>query len=244
MLELKDIKVVYDKKIVALKDVNLKVEQGEFIGVIGPSGSGKSTLLKVINLLVHPIEGRVIIDGKDITSLPSKDIRNIRKDIGFIFQDYNLIERATVLDNVLIGRLPYTSNFKSLLGIFKDDDYNRAEIALRQVGLSDKIFKKANDLSGGEKQRVAIAKTLCQRPKIILADEPVASLDRTSCLNVMEYFKKVNEKKNITIFINLHDVNLAIKYSKRILGIKDGMIIFDGKPGELDERILKEIYSS
>lgn len=244
MLELKGIKVVYDKKIVALKDVDLKIEQGEFIGVIGSSGSGKSTLLKTINLLVRPTEGEVLIDGKDITSISSKELRKIRADIGFIFQDYNLIERSTVLENVLIGRLPYTTTFKSLLGIFKDDDYERAQIALRQVGLSDKIFKKADDLSGGEKQRVAIAKTLCQRPRMILADEPVASLDRASSQSVMEYFKKVNEKKNITILINLHDVDLALKYSHRILAIKDGRIIFDGKPGELDERILKELYRS
>ena len=242
MLELKGVKVVYDKKIVALKDIDLNIEQGEFIGVIGSSGSGKSTLLKTINLLVRPSQGEVLLDGKDIASVSPKELRKIRADIGFIFQDYNLIERSTVLENVLIGRLPYTSTFKSLLGIFKDDDYDRAAIALRQVGLSDKIFKKADDLSGGEKQRVAIAKTLCQRPRMILADEPVASLDRASSQSVMEYFKKVNEKKNITILINLHDVDLALKYSHRILAIKDGMIIFDGKPGELDEGILKEIY--
>lgn len=242
MLELKGIEVVYNKRIVALKSIDLKVEQGEFIGIIGSSGSGKSTLLKTINLLVKPTKGEVLIDGKNIASLSSKNLREVRKDIGFIFQDYNLIERSTVLDNVLMGRLPYTGTFKSLLGVFKDDDYNRAGIALRQVGLSDKIFKKANDLSGGEKQRVAIAKTLCQRPRMILADEPVASLDRASSLNVMEYFKKVNEKKNITILINLHDVDLALKYSKRIVAIKEGDIIFDGKPGELDERILKELY--
>lgn len=242
MLELKGVKVVYDKKIVALKEIDLNIEQGEFIGVIGSSGSGKSTLLKTINLLVRPSEGEVLLDGKDISSVSSKELRAIRRDIGFIFQDYNLIGRSTVLENVLIGRLPYTSTFKSLLGMFKDDDYNRAEIALRQVGLSQKMFKKADDLSGGEKQRVAIAKTLCQRPRMILADEPVASLDRASSKDVMEYFKKVNEKKNMTILINLHDVDLALKYSNRILAIKDGRIIFDGKPGELDERVLREIY--
>lgn len=242
MLELKDVKVVYDKKILALKSIDLKVEQGEFIGVIGSSGSGKSTLLKSINLLERPVKGQVLIDGKDILGFNPKELRAIRKDIGFIFQDYNLIDRSTVLDNVLIGRLPYTRALKSFLGIFKDDDYDRAEIALRQVGLSDKKFKKGNELSGGEKQRVAIAKTLCQRPRMILADEPVASLDRASSLNVMEYFKRVNEKKNITIIINLHDVDLALKYSKRIIAIKDGDIIFDGKPGDLDEGVLKAIY--
>lgn len=242
MLELKAVKVVYDKKVVALKNIDLKVEQGEFIGVIGASGSGKSTLLKTINLLVRPSQGQVLIDEKDIMTFNNKDLREIRKDIGFIFQDYNLIDRSTVLDNVLIGRLPYTPSIKSLLGLFKDDDYERADTALRQVGLSEKKFKRAEDLSGGEKQRVAIAKTLCQRPRMILADEPVASLDRASSLSVMEYFKKVNIKKNMTIMINLHDVDLAIEYAKRIIAIKDGEIIFDGKPGDLDERILEEIY--
>ena len=169
-------------------------------------------------------------------------MRNIRRNIGFIFQDYNLIDRSSVLDNVLIGRLGYKSSLKSILGIFNEDDYERAVTALTQVGLKDKMFQRADQLSGGQKQRVAIAKTLCQRPKIILADEPVASLDISTSQNVMDYFKRVNEKKNMTIMINLHDVNLAKKYCNRIIALKKGKILFDGKAGDLSDDILETIY--
>lgn len=242
MLRLEDIDVSYGGKILALDDVNLTVQQGEFIGIIGSSGSGKSTLLKSINLLVRPSKGKVYLDDVDITRLNNRELRDIRKNIGFVFQDYNLIERSTVLDNVLIGRLGYKSSFKSILGIFNDDDYERAATALSQVGLSEKIFERAGQLSGGQKQRVAIAKTLCQRPKIILADEPVASLDVSTSQNVMDYFKKVNEKKDMTIMINLHDVNLAKRYCNRIIALKHGKIHFDGKAGDLSDDILKTIY--
>lgn len=243
MLRLENITVIYDGKVLAVDDVNLEVNQGEFVGIIGSSGSGKSTLLKTINLLVRPYKGKVFIDDVDVTGLRDAQLRNMRKSIGFVFQDYNLIERSTVLDNVLIGRLGYKSPLKSLLGFFSDDDYERAITALRQVGLSEKMFVRAGELSGGQKQRVAIAKTLCQRPKIILADEPVASLDIATSLNIMDYFKKVNEKKNITVLINLHDVNLAKKYCNRIVTLKKGKIIFDGRPGEIDDRLLENLYS-
>lgn len=242
MLKLENISVLYDGRVLAVDDVSLEVKQGEFVGVIGSSGSGKSTLLKTINLLVRPSQGKVYVDDVEITGMNPAQLKNIRKSIGFIFQDYNLIERSTVIDNVLIGRLGYKSPFKSLLGIFSNDDYERAEKALSQVGLSEKMFVKAHELSGGQKQRVAIAKTLCQRPRIILADEPVSSLDITTSQNVMDYFKKVNEKKNMTIIINLHDVNLAKKYCERIIALKKGRVVFDGRPGELDDGILEKLY--
>ena len=242
MLKLENSSVLYDGRVLAVDDVSLEVKQGEFVGVIGSSGSGKSTLLKAINLLVRPSQGKVYVDDVEITGMNPAQLKNIRKSIGFIFQDYNLIERSTVIDNVLIGRLGYKSPFKSLLGIFSNDDYERAEKALSQVGLSEKMFVKAHELSGGQKQRVAIAKTLCQRPRIILADEPVSSLDITTSQNVMDYFKKVNEKKNMTIIINLHDVNLAKKYCERIIALKKGRVVFDGRPGELDDGILEKLY--
>lgn len=242
MLKLENISVLYDGKVLAVDNVSLDIHQGEFIGIIGSSGSGKSSLLKTINLLVKPSKGSIYLDDVNITKLNNKELRDIRKNIGFVFQDYNLIDRSTVLENVLIGRLGYKSSFKSLFGIFSDDDYNRASIALRQVGLSEKIFERADQLSGGQKQRVAIAKTLCQRPRIILADEPVASLDISTSQNVMEYFKRVNEKKNMTILINLHDVNLAKKYCNRIIALKKGQIVFDGKAGDLSGDTLKRIY--
>lgn len=242
MLKIENLSVSYDGINLALDRVNLQVEQGEFVAVIGSSGSGKSTLLKSINFLVKPSQGKVYKDELDIGSLDKKELRELRRDIGFIFQDYNLIEGLSVLDNVLVGRLGYKSSFTSIFGIFNEDEYQRACRAIRQVGLEDKIFQKAGQLSGGQKQRVAIAKTLCQRPSIILADEPVASLDLASAQNVMDYFQKVNQIKNMTIIINLHDVDLAKKYCKRIVALKDGRIFYDGKAGDLDEATLKELY--
>lgn len=242
MLKLENVSVIYNKELLAIDGINLEVEQGEFIGVIGSSGGGKSTLLKAINLLVKPSKGKVYLGDREITNLSKKELRLIRREIGFVFQDYNLIDRSTVIENVLIGRLGYKSSFKSIFGIFSEDDYKRAQKALGHVGLEDKMFQRADNLSGGQKQRVAIAKTLCQRPKIILADEPVASLDVATSQNVMEYFKKVNEKKNMTIIINLHDVNLAKKYCDRIIALKTGKLIFDGKAGEIDHELLTRIY--
>lgn len=242
MLKLENITVSYDRKVLAVDNIDLEVEQGEFIGVIGSSGSGKSTMLKTVNLLVRPTNGKVYIDNIDMTGLNNFKLRAMRREIGFVFQDYNLIERASVLDNVLMGRLGYKSSFKSILGIFSDEDYRGATKALEQVGLSEKIFERADKLSGGQKQRVAIAKILCQRPKIILADEPVASLDISTSQTIMNYFKIINEKKNITILINLHDVNLAKRYCNRIIALKKGKILFDGRAGDLDDGLLKEIY--
>lgn len=242
MLKLENITVLYDGKVLAVDNVNLEVNQGEFVGIIGSSGSGKSSLLKTINLLVRPHKGKVIIDNIDVTGLNNSQLRSIRRSIGFVFQDYNLIDRSTVIDNVLVGRLGYKSSFKSIFGIFSDEDYERASTALRQVGLSEKMFERADQLSGGQKQRVAIAKTLCQRPKIILADEPVSSLDVSTSQTIMDYFKKINEKKNITIMINLHDVNLAKKYCQRIIALKSGKVVYDGSAGDLSNELLEEIY--
>ena len=242
MLKIQDLKVVYDKKVLALENISLDIGEGEFVGIIGSSGSGKSTLIKCINLLVRPTAGKIYLDGLDIMKLDSSGLRNIRREIGFIFQDYNLIDRSTVIDNVLIGRLAYKSSLESLFRIFSRDDYERASKALSYVGLDEKIYERADQLSGGQKQRVAIAKTLCQRPKIILADEPVASLDMNSAQMIMEYFKTANYKKNITILINLHDVELAKKYCSRIIALKKGNVVFDGKAGDLTDDVLKTIY--
>lgn len=242
MLKLENITVIYDGKVSALRQVNVNIQAGEFVGIIGSSGSGKSTLLKTINQLVKPAEGKVFLGDREITSLTPKELREVRRDIGFIFQDYNLINRLTVVDNVLMGRLGYKSSLKSILGLWTDEEYERACRAIRQVGLEEKRFERADQLSGGQKQRVAIAKTLCQRPKIILADEPVASLDIATSKNVMDYFQKVNEKKNMTILINLHDVNLAKEYCHRIIGLKDGRVLYDGQVGDLSHEILRKLY--
>lgn len=242
MIKLENLSVSYDGEYLAVNDVNLSIEKGEILGVIGSSGSGKSSMLKSINRLVEPKSGRIVIDGEDITNYSEKKLRDIRKQIGMIFQDYNLVERSTVLDNVLMGRLGYKSTIDTLLGKFSDDEYKLAEKALLNVGLIDKIFHRADQLSGGQKQRVAIAKALCQKPKIILADEPVASLDIQTSKVIMEYFKRVNLKKNMTIVVNLHDVNLAKEYCTRIVALHRGSIIFDGSAGDIDDRLLEKIY--
>lgn len=243
MLKIEDLTVSYDGKTLAIDNINTEIKQGEFVGMIGSSGSGKSTLLKSINLLVAPLSGKVYIDDVDITKLNNSQLRNIRRQIGFVFQDYNLIEKSTVIDNVLIGRLGYKSSLKSFFGLFNDEDYESASNALKQVGLSKKMFERAEELSGGQKQRVAIAKTLCQEPKIILADEPVSSLDIATSQSIMDYFKVINDEKNITIMINLHDVNLAKKYCHRIIALKNGKILYDGEVGDLRDELLKELYS-
>lgn len=243
MIELKDISVIYENQTQALDSVNIKVSKGEFVGIIGLSGSGKSTLIKTINLLVKPSKGKIIIDDDDIIFYSEEKLRKLRREIGFVFQEYNLVERSSVLKNVLIGRLGYQSNIKSFFGIFKEEDYILAEECIKEVNLEEKLFMKGSQLSGGQKQRVAIAKTLCQKPKLILADEPVASLDQKSAKNVMNCFKEINDNRNITMIINLHDVNLAKKYCKRLIGLKDGKVLFDKTAGDVSDNEVETLYN-
>lgn len=242
MLKIENLKVVYDK-FEAIEDLSLEVHDGEFVAIIGSSGSGKSSLIKSINLLVKPKKGHIFIGKDDITLSNSRELKKLRREIGFIFQDYNLIDRLSVIENVLIGRLGYKSSFESLLGIFKKEEYKNAMDVLKKVSLEEKAFVRADELSGGQKQRVSIAKVIMQNPKLILADEPVASLDIATSENIMKYFEIINEKYKISIIINLHDVSLAKKYAKRIVALKEGKIIFDGKGSELTDDILRRIYT-
>jgi len=242
MLKIENLKVVYGK-FEAIEDLSLEVHDGEFVSIIGSSGSGKSSLIKSINLLVKPKKGHIFIGKDDITLSNSRELKKLRREIGFIFQDYNLIDRLSVIENVLIGRLGYKSSFESLLGIFKKEEYKNAMDVLKKVSLEEKAFVRADELSGGQKQRVSIAKVIMQNPKLILADEPVASLDIATSENIMKYFKIINEKYKISIIINLHDVSLAKKYAKRIVALKEGRIIFDGKGSELTDDILRRIYT-
>ncbi len=242
MIKLENVSVLYNKKNLAVNNISLNIEQGQFIGIIGLSGSGKSSLIKTVNYLVEPYMGNVHIESVNIGSLKKNELRKTRRKIGFIFQDYNLVEKVSVLENVLMGRLGYKSSLKSFFGLFDHKDYETAIKSLEQVGLKDKVFVRADQLSGGQKQRVAIAKVLCQNPKIILADEPVASLDVSSAQNVMDYFKEINEMSQTTIMINLHDVNLARKYCSRIIALKDGQVFFDKKSGDIDDQQLQALY--
>lgn len=242
MLELNNLHVGYDKKHDVLKDLSLTVPSGEWVGIIGRSGSGKSTLLRSIHLFTKTKSGSIKLDGTEITGLSSRELRKIRRKIAFIFQDYNLIDSLTVLENVLTSRLGYQSALQSLIGKFPEEDYKRAQKAIGRVGLEEKMFEKAKNLSGGQKQRVAIAKALCQDADLILADEPVSSLDQGTTIQIMEYFKLIHEKKHKTILINLHNVELAKKYCDRIVAIDAGKIIYDGSPELLDEKTIQALY--
>lgn len=242
MIQMKNVAVDYGGKYLALKNISLSIEEGEFVGIIGLSGSGKSTLLKTINGLVKLSRGDIYVRDYHLDNISNKSLRSLRKEMGFIFQDYNLIESETVIENILMGRLGYKSHLQAMLGLYSNQDYIKSMHSLEKVNLSEKAFVKAKTLSGGQKQRIAIARALTQEPKIILADEPVSSLDRNSAESVMTCFRKVNREDKITVITNLHDVALAKKYCSRIIGLRDGKIQFDKKAGDLDEITLHRLY--
>lgn len=242
VLEIKNLYQSYDGKTDILKDISLDVYEKEFIAIIGASGSGKSTLLKSINLLLRPRSGEVIFQNKNLMTLEKKELNRSRSEIGFIFQDYNLIEELTVLENVLLGRVFKDSFFKILFKRYSKEEIERAYSILEMVNLKEKALVYARDLSGGQKQRVAIAKSLIMMPKIVLADEPVSSLDAKAANNVMEHFLKVNKEYSIPILINLHDINLALKYADRIVALKNGKIVLDKKTGEVELDDLQFVY--
>lgn len=243
MIEFKHVDKVYAKsKEKALNDINLTIEQGEFVAIIGLSGAGKSTLIRTINKMIDISDGELIVNGSDVKNLKGTQLRNFRQHIGMIFQSYNLVNRVSVLKNVLLAKVSSLNWFKSLFGIFSKEDKIKALEALDQVNILDKAYVRADQLSGGQQQRVALARTICQNPEIILADEPVAALDPVSANQVMKDFKHINEEYNITVLINIHHVDLALKYAKRVIGIKAGSVVYDGPSSEVDEQVLKIIY--
>jgi phosphonate transport system ATP-binding protein len=217
----------------ALDDVSLDIAPGEFVALIGPSGAGKSSLLRCVNGLVAPSVGDVMVDGLAVTGAPSERLRQIRARIGFVFQQFNLLRRLTVLDNVLVGRLARTPQWRSLLGWFPPDDVARARRVLGRVGLGDLGDRRADTLSGGQQQRVAIARALVQEPLIILADEPMASLDPALARAVMDLLRRINEEDGITVVTSLHVLELARDYGRRIIALRDGRVVHDGPPASL-----------
>jgi phosphonate transport system ATP-binding protein len=231
----------YPGSVRALEDVSMTVHDGEFVVLIGLSGSGKSTLLRCINRLVEPTSGRILLDDLDITAARGGGLRKIRRSVGMIFQQFNLVKRSTVLTNVLTGRLGYVSQWQSLTAHWGEDDYRRALISLDRVGLRDRAHQRADRLSGGQQQRVAIARALMQEPKIMLADEPVASLDPATSHSVLKYLQQIN-REGMTVICSLHFLSLARTYGTRVIALKGGRLMFDGKPAEIDERRFKEIY--
>ena len=241
MLQIEHLTKVYPSGTVALKDVNFTVKDGEFLVVIGLSGSGKSTLLRCINRLIEPTEGRIVWDGTDITNAPASELKHLRRHIGMVFQQFNLVKRSSVITNVLSGRLGYTDTWTSLLGIWSKENRERALQALEKVGIADKANVRADTLSGGQQQRVGIARTLMQEPKLILADEPVASLDPVLSHSILRYLELLN-KEGITILCSLHFLDLVHRYATRVVGLKDGVKVFEGLPSEIDRAKFKEVY--
>ncbi|MEG0328035.1 MAG: phosphonate ABC transporter ATP-binding protein [Erysipelothrix sp.] len=242
MIKFNNVSKVYPNGVKALDGVNLEIEQGEFVAIIGLSGAGKSTLLRSINQM-HPItEGELIVNDHDVSSLSGKSLRKFRRQIGMVFQSFNLVKRTTVIKNVLTARVAEMPWFKSLLGLYSKEDTLAALESLDQVGILDKAYSRADELSGGQQQRVALARCLAQKPQIILADEPVASLDPITAQQVMADFVKINENTNITVIVNMHHVDLALNYAKRVIGIKAGQIVFDGPSSEVNEEVLELVY--
>jgi phosphonate transport system ATP-binding protein len=242
ILSVKNLIKTYPNGVRALKGVSFDVQKGEFLVIIGLSGSGKSTLLRCVNRLHDPTSGEILFEGRDVARVQGEEIRSLRKNIGMIFQHFNLIPRHSVLSNVLMGRLGYMASFKSIFGFFSHEDKEKADKFLKLVGIADKAKIRADQLSGGQQQRVAIARALAQGPSILLADEPVASLDPATCHTVMDYLKKVNQELGITVICNLHFLSLVRQYATRVIALKGGEIVFEGSPHEISEEWFEKIY--
>ena len=233
--------VTYPGGLKALKDVDLVIEQGELVVIVGLSGAGKSTLLRSINGLV-PVTGSVTVGGREVVGASHAEIRGIRSDVGMIFQTFNLVNRTTVINNVLMGRLSKVPRWRSMLGMWPAADREIAMQSLERVGIVEKAYVRASDLSGGQQQRVGIARALAQEPKILLADEPVASLDPVTSHVVMRDLQRINQDLGITTIINLHFLDLARQYGKRLIGLRDGELVYDGDIADVDDEVFRGIY--
>jgi phosphonate transport system ATP-binding protein len=253
ILEIEDLHKSYDSNVPVLCGINLSVHRGEFVGIIGLSGSGKSTLLRCINRLVEPSSGHIrlpmgLITGNgggtlvDVVSLKQSDLRRLRRKIGMVFQQFNIVKRLSVIENVLSGGLGYQSPLRSTLRSFTRNEKRKALTNLKRVGLLDHAYRRADELSGGEQQRVAIARTLMQEPVLILADEPVSSLDPKLSGVVLDILKRVCQEDGITALVSLHTLELTREYAARVVGLRNGQICFDGTPGELTRPVVEAIY--
>ncbi len=242
ILKVDNLHKIYNNGTHALKGVSFKVEEGEFLVIIGLSGSGKSTLLRCINRLIEPTSGTVNFMGKDITHIKGEELRKAKAQIGMVFQQFNLIKRRSVLTNVLTGKLGSLGTFESLFEKYSEEVYKEAYNNLETVGIREKADIRADSLSGGQQQRVAIARSLMQNPKLLLADEPVASLDPATSNSIMQYFEKINNERGTTVICNLHFLSLVRRYASRVIALKAGEIIYEGLPKEIDEAWFKKIY--
>jgi phosphonate transport system ATP-binding protein len=226
-----------------LKGIDFAVEDDDFFAIIGPSGAGKSTLIRCINRLVEPSKGTILFDGREVTRLPRRELRRLRRDIGVIFQEFNLIDRMSVMDNVLSGRLGYIGNFRTLFRAFPRSDIDQGLRLLDRVGLIDHVDKRADELSGGQRQRVGIARALMQNPKMLLLDEPTSALDPKISREIMGLVKQMATELNVPCLCNIHDVQLATEFCNKIIGLQDGYMMFNGPTEEMDEAKLNEIYA-
>ncbi len=243
MIKFDKVGKTYPNGTVALKEVSLEINQGEFVAIIGLSGAGKSTLIKLINKMHGVTKGTLTVNDTVVNAeLKGKHLRAFRRRIGMVFQSFNLIGRTSVIRNVLAARVAEMNFIQSLFGLYSKDDKIKALEALDKVGILEKAYTRAEQLSGGQQQRVALARTIAQDPSIILADEPVASLDPITANQVMKDFARVNKDLNMTVIANMHHVDMALKYAKRVIGIRDGVIVYDGPSSEVNESLLKEIY--
>jgi phosphonate transport system ATP-binding protein len=243
MIRFVNISKTYPNGTEALKKVSLDIKQGEFVAVIGLSGAGKSTLIRLVNKMIGITDGTLTVNNVNVDNhLKGKKLRQFRRQIGMVFQSFNLIGRTSVIRNVLAARVAEMNTFRSIFGIYSKEDKMLALEALQKVDILEKAYHRADQLSGGQQQRVALARTVAQNPSIILADEPVASLDPITANQVMKDFERVNRDLNITVIANMHHVDMALKYAKRVIGIRAGEIVFDGPSSEVNENLLKEIY--
>lgn len=243
LIEFKNVSKVYPNGTRGLQNIDLRIDEGEFVVIVGLSGAGKSTFLRSVNRLHEISEGEIIINNKSITKAKGKELYNIRRDIGMIFQNFNLVRRSSVMRNVLSGRVGYHSTLRMILGLFPKQDKELALDALERVGLKDKAYVRADQLSGGQQQRVSIARALAQEAKVILADEPVASLDPLTTKQVMDNLARINKELNITMIVNLHSVDLAKKYATRIIGLRDGEVVYDGPVADATDDVFEQIYT-
>jgi len=242
MLQVRNLTKIYDGGVLALDDVSFDAPDGQFLAVIGLSGSGKSTLLRCLNRLIEPTAGQVLWNDVDITNLSEEEMRWVRRKIGMVFQHFNLVHRSSVLTNVLAGRLGYVNPTWSLLNRFPKHDIEKAMQQLNRVGIADKAAQRADELSGGQQQRVGIARALMQDPQMILADEPVASLDPVLAHSIMQYLELINKEDGVTVLCSLHFLDLVHRYANRVIALNEGKLVFDGAPQEIDDQRFKEIY--
>jgi phosphonate transport system ATP-binding protein len=242
MLKIQNLTKVYDGGVRALNNVSFDVPKGQFLAVIGLSGSGKSTLLRCINRLIEPTSGKIFWNANDVTSATDEELRRIRRKIGMVFQHFNLVHRSTVLTNVLAGRLGYVNPAWSLVNRFPKSDVENAYKQLERVGIAEKAHQRADELSGGQQQRVGIARAMMQNPEMILADEPVASLDPVLAHSIMQYLEKINKEDGVTVLCSLHFLDLVHKYADRVVALNEGNLMFDGLPKDINDAKFKDIY--